>query len=225
MPNSDAANWAIAKRLVHWGIALAVVTALLAPKPEHGDGLLHIAAGTVALALVLVRSCWRAFGGVRPFFRDALRIKWPDVSKGGRGFAPFFLQLGRLIGFLFLAAIPLAVGLGVGGVTQGEESPLLEAHEVVGTLMIGLAIAHAAAIIVFAVLLKYDLIGVTITGGARSVGEGGARGWAGAALGTALGLGALLYVWGPLDIGAKAAALEEREQGGGEHEGGFRDED
>ncbi len=221
MANSEAANWAIGKRLVHWGIAIAVVVALLAPKPEHSDGLLHIAAGTTAAALVLVRLFWRALGGVRPFFRDALRLKWPDASKGGRGFAPFFMQIGRLIGFLFLAAIPAAVGLGLAGVAQGEESAFLEAHEAVGTLMIALAVAHAFAIILFAVLLKYDLLGVTLTGGARSIGEGGARGWAGAALGAALGAGALAYVWGPFDIQAKAAALEESEhghEGEGEHE-------
>lgn len=221
MANSDAANWAIAKRLVHWGIAAAVVTALLAPKPEHGDGMLHIAAGTTALALVLVRLCWRLLGGVRPFFRDALRLKWPDASKGARGFAPFFMQVGRLIGLSFLAAIPVAAALGLAGIAQGEESALLEAHEAMGALMIGLVIAHAAAIVLFAVLLKYDLVGVTLTGAARGFGEGGARGGIGAALGVLVGLGALAYVWGPFDVASKAAALEQAEDS--EHQGDGRE--
>lgn len=221
---NPAANWAVAKRFLHWGIAIAVVTALLAPKPEDNEGLLHIAAGTTALALVLVRVCWRLFGGVRPYLRDALKIKAPDFARGARGLAPFLLQAGRLIGFLFLAMIPLAAGLALAGIGQGEDSPLLEAHEAAGTAVMVLAIAHATAIIGFALLMKYNLVGVTFAGPARALGEGGARGYWGMALGALLGVAVLSYVWGPFDVAGKAAALEESE--GGEHgeAGGYEDD-
>lgn len=213
-----AANWAVAKRFVHWGIALAVVTALIAPKPEEGEGLLHIAAGTTALALVIVRLCWRAVGGVRPFFRDAVQLRWPDVARGARGLAPFLLHFGRLVGFIFLAAIPVAVGLAVTGLGQGEDSPLLEAHEAMGTAIMVLAITHAVFIVLFALLIKYNLLAITLTGAARSFGEGGARGLIGLGLGMALGAAALTYVWGPFDIAGKAAALEQSEHGDDEGE-------
>lgn len=212
---SAAANWAVAKRLVHWGIAIAVVTALVAPKPEDGDGLLHIAAGTTALALVIARLCWRVFGGVRPFFRDALRLRWPDFSRGARGLAPFLLQVARLVGFVFLAAIPTAVALAVTGLGQGEDSPLLEAHEAMGKTIMVLAIVHAAFVVMFALLIKYHLLSITLTGGARAFGEGGVRGLVGLGLGAALGAAALAYAWGPFDIAAKAAALEQSEHGDG----------
>jgi len=52
MSNANATNWALSKRIFHWGLALMVLIALLAPKPEDGDGLLHVLAGGVALALV-----------------------------------------------------------------------------------------------------------------------------------------------------------------------------
>lgn len=217
MSNSNAANWALGKRVVHWGIALAVTVALIAPKPEHGEGLLHIAAGTTALALALVRLCWRLIAEVRPYVRDALRLKTPDVSKGVRGFAPLLLQGARLGGFLFLALIPTAFALGVVGIGQGEDSAFLEAHEAVGTMIMVMAIAHAVAVILFSLILKYDLLNITLFGGARALAEGGARGLWGMALGAALGAATAAYVWGPFDVTAKAAALSEQGEHG-EHE-------
>lgn len=216
--NSSAANWVLAKRIVHWGIALAVTIALLAPKPEHGEGALHIAAGLTACALVLVRVFWRLLGNVRPYLKDAVRLAPPKLAIGARGFAPLLLQSGRLGGFLFMALVPAAAalaltGLGLGG---GEESPLLEAHGAFGTAIMWLAILHASAVIGFAVIMKYDLVGVTLTGGARAFAEGGARGLWGMALGAALGAAVLAYAWGPFDVAAKAAALEHGEHGGEE---------
>lgn len=222
MSNSVAANWAVGKRLVHWGIALAVLVALLAPKPEEGEGLVHIFAGTMALALVLVRVCWRLVGDVRPYLKDALRLKAPDMSKGARGFAPILLQGARLGGFVFLALIPIAAGLALTGIGQGEDSPLLEAHEVAGTAIMVLAIAHAIGVILFTIILKYDLFNITLIGGARAFGEGGARGLWGMALGAAVGAAMLIYVWGPFDVAAKAAALSE--QGGSGEGGGGHDD-
>lgn len=217
MTNSNAANWAIGKRVVHWGIALAVLVALLAPKPDDGSGLLHIAAGTTALALVLVRLSWRLIGDVRPYFKDALRLKAPGLAKGARGLAPLLLQGARLGGFAFMALIPVAAALALTGIGQGEDSLFLEAHEVAGKMIMVLAIAHALAVIAFTIILKYDLFNISLVGGARAFGEGGARGLWGMALGAALGLAALAYVWGPFEIATKAAALSEHGEGGGEY--------
>ncbi len=225
MSTANAANWAFGKRAFHWGLALAVLVALVAPKPEdEGGGLVHIFAGTLALALVVARIGWRLLGEVRPFVKDAWRVTWPDPSKGARGFAPILMQVVRIAGFLFLALIPVAVGLALGGIGQGEESPLLEAHEAVGTTIMVLAIGHAVAIVLFALITKYDLPSVTLLGGARSFFEGGTRGVWGVAIGTALGVAALGYVWGPFDIAAKAATLAEQESGEGEH-GEYGDDD
>ena len=99
---------------------------------------------------------------------------------------------------------------------QGEDSPLLEAHEAAGTAIIVLAIAHAVAVVLFTLITKFNLFGITLFGGARSFFEGGARGVWGLALGTALGLASLAYIWGPFDVASKASALTEQETGGGE---------
>jgi cytochrome b len=216
MSNAPAANWVLGKRLFHWCLALAVLIALVAPKPEDGDGLLHILAGTSALALVLLRLGWRLLGDVRPYVKDAWRLKTPDVTKGFRGFAPLIMQVARIGGFLFLALIPIAVALALTGIGQGEDSPLLEAHEAVGTAIMALAIIHAFAVILFALIIKYDIFGITLFGGAKSFSEGGARGWLGLILGATLGVAALAYVWGPFDVASKASALTEQEEGGGD---------
>ncbi|MBX9747079.1 MAG: hypothetical protein K2X34_09270 [Hyphomonadaceae bacterium] len=223
MSNANAANWVFGKRVFHWGLALAVLIALLAPKPEDGEGLLHIIAGTSALALVLVRLGWRLLGDVRPYVKDAWRIKLPNVSKGPNGFAPLLIQGARIGGFAFLALIPIAVALALAGIGQGEDSPLLEAHEAAGTAIMVLAIAHAVAVILFALLIKYDIFGIALFGGAKSFSEGGARAWLGLILGAATGVAALAYVWGPFDVSSKASALTEQEEGEGERRHGDDD--
>jgi len=223
MSNANAANWVLGKRAFHWGLALAVLIALLTPKPEDGEGLLHIMAGTSALALVLVRLGWRLLGDVRPYVKDAWHLKIPDMSKGPRGFAPILMQGARIGGFVFLALVPIAVALALAGIGQGEDSPFLEAHEAAGTAIMWLAIAHAVAFILFTLIIKYDIFGITLFGGARSFFEGGARGIWGLALGAALGLAMLAYVWGPFDVASKAAALTEHEGDGGEQRYGDDD--
>ncbi len=216
MSNANAANWVLGKRVFHWGLALAVLIALVAPKPEDGEGLLHIMAGTSALALVLVRLGWRLLGDVRPYVKDAWRLKLPNVSKGPKGFAPPLMQGARMGGFIFLALIPIAIALALAGIGQGEDSPLLEAHEATGTAIMVLAIAHAVAVILFTLIIKYDIFGITLFGGAKSFSEGGARGWLGLIFGAAVGVAALAYVWGPFDVASKASALSEQEEGAGE---------
>lgn len=223
MSNANAANWVLGKRVFHWGLALAVLIALLAPKPEDGEGLLHMVAGTSALALVLARLGWRLLGDVRPYVKDAWRLKLPNVSKGPKGFAPLLMQGARIGGFIFLALIPIAVALALAGIGQGEDSPLLEAHEAAGTAIMVLAIAHAVAVILFTLIIKYDIFGITLFGGAKSFSEGGARGWLGLIFGAAVGVAALAYVWGPFDVASKASALSEQEEGGRERRHGDDD--
>jgi cytochrome b561 len=217
MRSANATNWVLGKRVFHWGLALAVLIALLAPKPENGEGLIHIMAGTSALALVLVRLTWRLLGDVRPYVKDAWRLKMPDPSKGPRSLAPLLMQCARIGGFVFLALIPTAVALALAGIGQGEDSPLLEAQEAAGTAIMALAIAHALAVILFTLIIKYDLFSVTLFGGALSFSEGGARGASGLVVGAALGAAVIFYVWGPFDVASKASALTQQEAGAGEH--------
>lgn len=211
MSTSTSAGWALGKRAFHWALAIAVVIALLAPKPDDGAGLVHVIAGSTAAALVLARIGWRVFSDVRPYVKDAWRLKWPDLSKGLRGVAPTLMQSGRLGGLLFLALIPIALGFALVGLTQGEDSLFLEAHEAVGTAIMVLAIGHAAAIILFALATKYDLLGTTLTGGVRTVFEGGARGVFGLLIGAAVGAAVLANMWGPFAVQTKLALLAESE--------------
>jgi len=85
-----------------------------------------------------------------------------DISKGPRGFAPLFMQGARIVGFLFFALVLVAVGLGLGDVAQGEDSPLLKAHEAAGSAIMALAIAHVVAAILFTLIIKYKLLGITL---------------------------------------------------------------
>ncbi|MEZ5995553.1 MAG: hypothetical protein R3C25_07335 [Hyphomonadaceae bacterium] len=219
-----AANWVLAKRLVHWSAAVAVTVALLAPKPEHGDGLLHIAAGSAAAALILVRLCWRLFANVRPYFKDALRLKPPNLSIGARGWAPLLLQSARLGAFVLLIAVPAAAVLALAGLAQGEESVWLEAHEFAGKTILVLAVAHAAAVAGFALIMKYDLVTTTFAGRARAFLEGGPRALWGLLAGAVFAAAALSYVWGPFDVASRAAALAEHGEGRA-HEADFSIDD
>jgi cytochrome b561 len=190
-------------------MALAVVIALIAPKPEDDGGLVHIAAGSAALALAIVRIVWRLAGDVRPRMRDGFRFTWPKFEQlGMRALAAPASQLGRLIGFAFLALVPLTAALAIFGVQGGEDSPLLEAHEAAGTAVMSLAIAHALLALAFAALGRIDILGVTLWR-RGPLSEGGARGAAGAILGAALAAAALAALWGPYDIAGRVQGIAE----------------
>jgi len=162
---------------------------------------------------VLVRLFWRVLGDVRPHLRSAFAFTPPKLARGPRGMAPLLMQIGRLIGFAFLAAIPIAACLGVAGLGQGEDSPFLEAHEAAGTTIMVLAIAHAAAIILFSLAIKYDLVGITLFGPAKGFSEGGARGAIGLGLGALAAVATLVVLWGPFDLASKAAAVSDHGEG------------
>ncbi|MEZ5939686.1 MAG: cytochrome b/b6 domain-containing protein [Hyphomonadaceae bacterium] len=208
-------GWPLAKRALHWVLAISVVVALIAPKPEHSPGLIHAAAGSVAVAAALIRIFWRLLSDVRPRLRDSFRIslrRLPDL--GPKAFGAPALQLARLGGFAFLALIPAAFAaalIGVGG--GGGESPALELHELLGSVVMYLAIAHAALALAFAVLLRSNIVGLTLTWPGVAL-EGGARGIAGIILGVFLSVAVIGYVWGPFGLPARLEAMMET---GGEH--------
>ncbi len=217
------AGWAFSKRVLHWAIALAVLVAVIAPKPDDGAGTIHIAAGSLAAAMVVVRLFWRLVSDVRPRFRDSFKVSIPSFDKlGPRAFAMPAAQIGRLIGFAFLALIPATVAFGVFGIEAGEDSPLLEVHEAAGTAIVILAIAHALLALIIAALGRFESIGMTLW---RSgpLNEGGARGIVGLFGGAAIAAAALFYLWGPYDIANRAANFEDR--GSESYEAGERGED
>jgi hypothetical protein len=212
-------GWPWAKRVLHWGAAVCVAVALLAPKPEDGAGLLHIAAGSLAAALLLARLGGRLLGDVRPRLRDGLRIGGPSPQAAGpRAYAMPAGRLGRLLGFALLLAVPAAATLGVTGITAGEDSALLEAHEALGTAIIFIASAHVILSFVFAALARFDVLGVSLWR-AGPVLEGGRRGMAGLAVGVLVAVGLLTYLWGPYDIASRAARLQESDSRGAEAAG------
>ena len=212
-------GWPIAKRVLHWVLAISIVVALLAPKPEHSAGLLHVAAGSVALAAALVRIFWRVLGEVRPRLRDSFRMPVRRVKElGAKAFGGPALQLSRLLGFAFLALVPLAFGAAIFGLAAGgEESPALELHEALGSAIMYLAIGHAVLVGVFAILSRTNVLGMTLTWpGVAS--EGGARGAIGIVLGLIVSLAVLGYVWGPFDLPMRLDVLQAGEGGYGGHE-------
>ena len=88
------------------------------------------------------------------------------MLSGQPDFHPGHNPVGAL---MMLALIALVLGLGATGFMQtldafwGEEW-LQEAHEVLGSLLIGLAVLHAAAAIIMSRVEGINLVGAMITG-------------------------------------------------------------
>ena len=216
-------GWPIAKRAWHWSFALAVVVALLAPKPPEPNSMIHIVAGTIALALGLTRLVWRGASEIRPRLRDGLRLTFPSMAaKGVRALALPASQLGRLTGFILLGLVTAASGLGVLGLTGGGENAVLETHETLGEAIKFIVIAHVALTLIYAYLIRMDLLGVTLTR-SGALGEGGQRGMIALLAGLAVGILALGWIWGPYSLTERVDAFRLSEDGG--RDGDHHDED
>lgn len=215
MPVSSSARaWPRAKRIVHWMIAAAVVVAALAPKPGDGGGQLHVTAGALALALVVLRIVWRIVGDIPPSLASAYSLRvpasWTDPGKAARSLT---FQAARLAGFLVFPGVAIVTGLGLTAVNFGGESAASEAHQVIAGVLIAVIGAHVALTLAGAILSRRDLVAETITG--RRHGEmlpatsDGKKPRLGFAAGAAAGLAVFASAWGGVGLQDATATFKD----------------
>jgi len=184
--------WDLPTRLLHWGLAASVgtalATALVAP-PEAMT--LHVWSGATAVALVAARAVWGLVGGEHsrfaafPLSPGALKAHARHVVAALRGRAeaapwPGHPPLGALMAVLLLAGV---AGLGVTGAIAlgGQEAAgplagrvgfelghaLAEAHEVLGLALLALVAGHLLGVAVESRLMREALVRSMITGRRR----------------------------------------------------------
>ena len=156
-------------RVFHWSLVLCVLTNYFII--DDGE-LIHQWIGYIASALVAARIAWGFVGSRHARFSDffptpsRLKAHISRMLSGQPDFHPGHNPVGAL---MMLALIALVLGLGATGFMQtldafwGEEW-LQEVHEVLGSLLIGLAVLHAAAAIIMSRVEGINLVGAMITG-------------------------------------------------------------
>lgn len=156
-------------RIFHWSLVSCVLVDYFIV--DDGEAL-HQWLGYVAAALVSARIVWGFVGSPHARFADffptpaRLRSHLADIRARRRKFHPGHNPLGAL---MMLALITLVLALAVTGYMQGTdafwgEEWLQELHEVLASLLIGLAGVHAAAAIVVGRLEGVNLVKAMITG-------------------------------------------------------------
>lgn len=171
--------WDLPVRLFHWGLAAAVLTAIVAVQAGEMD--LHERAGFVALTLVVFRVIWGLIGSETALFADFLR---------GPGTVRRYLKTGEsptlghnplgalsVVGLLALVAAQAGTGLfsnddiffdGPWAGWAGKElsDRITSFHYTIKNFLIGLVILHILAISFYAAKGE-NLLGAMISGRKR----------------------------------------------------------
>ncbi|AWI81735.1 MAG: cytochrome B [Betaproteobacteria bacterium HGW-Betaproteobacteria-13] len=167
--NTSIRVWDRFVRLFHWSLVLCVITNYFVI--DDGETL-HQWIGYLASALVLARIVWGFIGTRYARFSDffptptRLRQHISHVISGQPDPHPGHNPMGAL---MMLTLIALVLALGLSGFMQtldafwGEEW-LQELHEAFGSILIGLAVLHAAAAIIMSRIDGTNLIGAMISG-------------------------------------------------------------
>lgn len=180
--------WDLPTRIFHWALVVAVVVSVLTGEEEGALFVVHTISGYLILLLLLFRLMWGVVGSphsrfsdfiysaptVRGYARQLLRLKPPNyVGHNPLGGWMVVLLLSVLLATvvtglfsggdhgasgLFLPLIAAPGGEGLGGEGLGE------IHEVLGNVVIALAIVHVLGVFVDWLLNGENLVRPMITG-------------------------------------------------------------
>lgn len=172
-PALPARVWDRFVRFFHWSLVSCVLANYFLV--EDGE-MLHQWIGYFASGLIVARIVWGFVGSEHArfasFFPTPARLR-AHLAAIRSGKPDFHLGHNPLGAIMMLALMVLVLALGLSGFLQttdafwGEEW-LQEVHEVLASVLIGLAGLHAAAAIVMGRLEGVNLVGAMITGVKRA---------------------------------------------------------
>lgn len=163
-------------RALHWLLALSFSGAYLSAESERGH-LLHITLGYTALGLVLARLLWALLGPRRV----QASVWWGKVRtlpaqlqawRQGRGSVPAgFQALNAVLVLGLLATLMLATLSGMGlelewwsARAEWLDEAMEEGHELMGNLVLALALAHIGLVLGVSLLRRQNLAGPMLSG-------------------------------------------------------------
>ena len=165
--------WDRAVRMLHWTLVVAVALSALGLVALFG---VHQPAGYVALAAVLARIAWGAFGSRYARFtqfvrgpRTALRYA-RDVAAGRE---PRFIGHNPLGGWMVVALMLCVIGLALTGWLYstdaffGDET-LERVHLALAWMLLGLVVAHVSGVLFTSLRHRENLLAAMFSGAKRA---------------------------------------------------------
>ena len=172
------AIWDLPTRLFHWSIVLLIPFMWWTAEEERLD--LHIAGGTFVLGLLIFRLLWGLIGGSTARFANF--VTGPrallDYLSGRAAAAVGHNPVGALSVLAMLGLLCVQVGLGLfasddDGLESGPLAHLIsgdlserlaELHEDLFDVLLVLIALHVAAILLYAVFKRQNLVGPMLVG-------------------------------------------------------------
>ena len=188
------AIWDLPTRLFHWALVVAVALSYATGGEEGRWFTVHVLSGYAVAALLAFRLVWGFIGSAHSRFGDFIygwRSVRDYVGRLVRLAPPRFVGHNPLGGWMVVAMIVVLVASVVTGLVSGElgetAGPLLgvlaptasgeaiaEVHEVLGNLVLALALVHIAAVFLDWALTGENLIASMLHGG-KSLDDEAAR--------------------------------------------------
>jgi len=173
----DLKVWDVPLRLFHWLLVAAIAIAFLSSEGDSPIASWHIAAGWVAVVLIVFRLVWGFIGGEHARFVNFVRpshiaghirsllSRDPEHTVGHN-------PLGALAVLALLAAIAAVLWTGIQlDAGQGSE----DVHEALAYGLLALVGLHVAAVVLMSVMTRENLVQAMITGRKRASLHIGAR--------------------------------------------------
>lgn len=174
--------WDLPTRLFHWALVILFLIQWWSGKAERIE--IHVAAGLTLIGLLLFRLIWGLIGGSTARFVNFVRGPGTVLAylRGRTGPAIGHNPLGGWSVILLLLLLVVQAGLGLfasdeDGFDSGPLSDwvsfesaqrLLENHETLFNILLGLVALHVAAIVYY-LLRGDDLVSPMVTGTRRAV--------------------------------------------------------
>jgi cytochrome b len=171
------AVWDLPTRLFHW--TLVALIALSWWSAEYGQLTFHLWFGIAALTLIIFRLLWGVFGSSTARFanfvrgptaiKDYLRGSWRGIGHNPLGALSVIALIGMVaieagMGLFASDEDGLLLGPLSGFVSDGASREIAELHEDFFNIMLVVIGLHVAAILLYWIAKKQNLIGPMLTG-------------------------------------------------------------
>lgn len=184
-PLVDVPMWDLPVRLFHWSFVTAFAVCWISGQSE--DLGLHYASGMVLVGLVIFRVLWGLVGS--PTARFSHFLRWPTAAiaylrHSFRDWRPSYSYGHNAAGGLMVAALVALIGLQtLSGMASTDDvlfdgplygrlpdwlsRPLEKYHELLGNILLALALLHIVVILLYRMLKSENLVRAMILGRAR----------------------------------------------------------
>lgn len=164
--HSSVLVWDLPVRLFHWSLVAAIALAFVSSEEGSPLSAWHMAAGWIAVVLIIFRLCWGFNGNAQARFANFVKpgAVIPHVRELLSGKPQRSLGHNPLGGLAVLALLGATAAVTWTGAQMTSGFGSEELHEALAFALLGLVVVHVIGVVVMSVLTRDNLVAAMVTG-------------------------------------------------------------